>query len=162
MATKLVVIIDGRHLLDATRALGFAVDFKLFRKYLEGLGELVRCYYVIGVDGTKDHQTMRPLLDWLDYNGFTLVENPNISALEISANFAITAFAAIEMAEEMMLVARDVQHAPLVRLIQSKGVRVSVLSTIIAEKVRVSDALRRAADEFIDLDSIKQHFLRTS
>ena len=71
----------------------------------------------------------------------------------------------IELAVDAMEIAPHVDHIvifsgdgdfrPLVAALQRKGVRVSVVSTIRSQPPMIADDLRRQADNFIELDELK-------
>jgi len=71
----------------------------------------------------------------------------------------------IELAVDAMELAPHVDHVvifsgdgdfrPLIEALQRKGVRVSVVSTIRSQPPMIADELRRQADNFIELDELR-------
>mgnify|MGYP003658258573 CR=1 FL=1 len=153
---RLALFIDGSNLYAAAKALGFDIDYKLLRNEFMRRGKLLRAFY----------SPIRPLVDWLDYNGFSMVTKPakeftdSTGRRKIKGNMDIElAVDAMEMADRidhMVLFSGDGDFRPLVAGIQRKGVRVSVVSTIRTSPPMIADDLRRQADNFIELDELKE------
>jgi uncharacterized LabA/DUF88 family protein len=57
--------------------------------------------------------------------------------------------------DHIVLFSGDGDFRPLIEALQRKGVRVSVVSTIRSQPPMISDDLRRQADNFIELDELK-------
>ena len=73
---RLALFIDGSNLDAATKALGFDIDYKLLRSEFMRRGKMVRAFYYTALIENEEYSPIRPLVDWLDYNGFTLVTKP--------------------------------------------------------------------------------------
>ncbi len=162
---RLALFIDGSNLYAATKALGFDIDYKLLRSEFMRRGKMVRAFYYTALLENEEYSPIRPLVDWLDYNGFTLVTKPAKEFIDSSGRRKIKgnmdielAVDAIEMAdnvEHMVLFSGDGDFRPLVAALQRKGVRVSVVSTIRSSPSMIADDLRRQADNFIELEELK-------
>ncbi len=162
---RLALFIDGSNLYAAARALGFDIDYKLLRSEFVRRGKLVRAFYYTALLEEQDYSPIRPLVDWLDYNGFTMVTKPakeftdSMGRRKVKGNMDIElAVHAMEMAERidhMVLFSGDGDFRPLVEGVQRKGVRVSVVSTIRSHPPMIADELRRQADNFIELEELK-------
>jgi len=162
---RLALFIDGFNLFAAAKALGFDIDYKLLRSEFMRRGKMVRAFYYTAILEDEEYSPLRPLIDWLDYNGFTLVTKPvkvfidSIGRRKIKGNMDIElAVDAMEMAdhvEHMVLFSGDGDFQPLVAALQRKGVRVSVVSTICSSPPMIADSLRRQADNFIELEDLK-------
>ena len=162
---RLALFIDGSNLYAAAKALGFDIDYKLLRSEFVRRGKLVRAFYYTALLEDQDYSPIRPLVDWLDYNGFTMVTKPakefidSIGRRKVKGNMDIElAVDAMEMADRidhMVLFSGDGDFRPLVESIQRQGVRVSVVSTIRSQPPMISDELRRQADNFIELDELR-------
>jgi uncharacterized LabA/DUF88 family protein len=163
---RLALFIDGSNLYAAARALAFDIDYKLLRSEFVRRGKLVRAFYYTALLEDQEYSPIRPLVDWLDYNGFKMVTKPakeftdSTGRRKIKGNMDIElAVDAMEMADRidhMVLFSGDGDFRPLVEGIQRKGVRVSVVSTIRSSPPMIADDLRRQADNFIELDELKE------
>ena len=162
---RLALFIDGSNLYAAAKALGFDIDYKLLRSEFVRRGKLVRAFYYTALLEDQDYSPIRPLVDWLDYNGFTMVTKPakefidSMGRRKVKGNMDIElAVDAMEMADRidhMVLFSGDGDFRPLVTGMQRKGVRVSVVSTIRSQPPMIADELRRQADNFIELEELK-------
>ena len=162
---RLALFIDGSNLYAAARSLGFDIDYKLLRAEFVRRGKLVRASYYTALIEDQEFSPIRPLVDWLDYNGFTMVTKPakeftdSMGRRKIKGNMDIElAVDAMELAphiDHMVLFSGDGDFRPLVASIQRKGVRVSVCSTIRTQPPMIADDLRRQADNFIELDELR-------
>ncbi|MGF1444862.1 MAG: NYN domain-containing protein [Pikeienuella sp.] len=163
---RLALFIDGSNLYAATKALGFDIDYKLLRSEFMRRGKMVRAFYYTALIENEEYSPIRPLVDWLDYNGFTLVTKPakeftdSTGRRKVKGNMDIElSIDAMEMAdhvEHIVLFSGDGDFRPLVAAIQRKGVRVSVVSTIRSQPPMIADDLRRQADNFIELDELRE------
>jgi uncharacterized LabA/DUF88 family protein len=161
---KVAVFIDGANLYAATRALGFDIDYKLLLSWFKDEARLVRAFYYTAMFDDQEYSPIRPLVDWLDYNGYTMVTKPVKEFVDQNGRRKIKTNIDIELALDMIELAEHVDHVVLfsgdgdfhrlVKFIQRKGVRVTVVSTIQTSPSMVSDELRRQADQFIDLADI--------
>ncbi len=162
---RIALFIDGSNLYAAAKALGFDIDYKLLRSEFMRRGKMVRAFYYTALLGNEEYSPIRPLVDWLDYNGFTLVTKPAKEFVDSSGRRKIKGNMDIELAVDAMEMADCVEHMvlfsgdgdfrPLVAALQRKGVRVSVVSTIRSSPPMIADTLRRQADNFIDLEELK-------
>jgi uncharacterized LabA/DUF88 family protein len=162
---RLALFIDGSNLYAAAKALGFDIDYKLLRSEFVRRGKLVRAFYYTALLEDQDYSPIRPLVDGLDYNGFTMGTKPakefidSMGRRKVKGNMDIElAVDAMEMADRidhMVLFSGDGDFRPLVAGMQRKGVRVSVVSTIRSQPPMIADELRRQADNFIELEELK-------
>lgn len=158
---RIALFIDGANLYATAKSLGFDIDYKRLLKEFQSRGKLIRAFYYTALVEDQEYSSIRPLIDWLDYNGFSVVTKPTkefIDALgrrKVKGNMDIElAVDAMEMAEhldQMVLFSGDGDFRSLVEAVQRKGVRVSVVSTNSTQPAMIADELRRQADEFIDL-----------
>jgi uncharacterized LabA/DUF88 family protein len=155
------LFIDGANLYATAKSLGFDIDYKRLLREFQGKGKLIRAFYYTALVEEQEYSSIRPLIDWLDYNGYAVVTKPtkefvdSMGRRKVKGNMDIElAVDAMEMAEhldEIVLFSGDGDFRSLVEALQRKGVRVSVVSTITTQPPMVADELRRQADEFIDL-----------
>ena len=158
---KIALFIDGANLYATAKSLGFDIDYKRLLKEFHGRGTLVRAFYYTALVEDQEYSSIRPLIDWLDYNGYAVVTKPakefvdSLGRRKVKGNMDIElAVDAMEMAEHLdhiVLFSGDGDFRSLVEALQRKGVRVSVVSTITTQPPMVADELRRQADEFVDL-----------
>src|ERR1700758_988686 len=73
---RIALFIDGANLYSAARSLGFDIDYRKLLEEFRKRGVLIRAYYYTALVEDQEYSPIRPLVDWLDYNGFTLVTKP--------------------------------------------------------------------------------------
>ncbi len=161
---RIGLFIDGANLHSAARALGFDIDYKKLQLHFAEKGRLVRAFYYTALIEDQEYSPLRPLVDWLDYNGYTVVTKPTkeftdaLSRRRLKGNMDIElAIDAMEMAahlDHLVLFSGDGDFARLVEAIQRKGIRVTVVSTLRSQPPMVADELRRMADTFLDLQDL--------
>ena len=167
---RIALFIDGANLYATAKFLGFDVDYKRLIKEFQGKGRLIRAFYYTALIEDQEYSSIRPLIDWLDYNGYSVVTKPtkefvdSLGRRKVKGNMDIElAVDAMEMAEHLdhiVLFSGDGDFRSLVEAVQRKGVRVSVVSTVMTQPPMVADELRRQADQFIDLVDIAPEFTR--
>ncbi|WP_375407761.1 NYN domain-containing protein [uncultured Methylobacterium sp.] len=155
------LFIDGANLYAATKALGFDIDYKRLLKEFQTRDNMIRAFYYTAMIEDQEYSSIRPLIDWLDYNGYRVVTKPakeftdSAGRRKIKGNMDIElAIDALELAphiDHMVLFSGDGDFRSLVEAMQRRGVKVTVVSTIQTQPAMVSDELRRQADEFLDL-----------
>jgi uncharacterized LabA/DUF88 family protein len=158
---RIALFIDGANLYATTKTLGFDIDYKRLLKEFQARGQLVRAFYYTALVEDQEYSSIRPLIDWLDYNGYRVVTKPTKEFVDsagrrkVKGNMDIElAIDALELApflDHMVLFSGDGDFRSLVEAMQRRGVRVSVISTISTQPPMVADELRRQADEFVDL-----------
>lgn len=158
---RFAIFIDGANLYSAAKGLAFDIDYRKLLEEFRKRGRLLRAYYYTALVEDQDFSPIRPLVDWLDYNGYTLVTKPAKEYTDASGRRRFKGDMDVEIAVDMLQLAPSLDHIflfsgdgdflPAVDAVQRKGVRVSVVSTIKSNPPMVSDDLRRAADTFIDL-----------
>src|SRR6266700_1041518 len=131
---KIALFIDGATLYATAKTLGFDIDYKRLLKEFQTRGTLLRAFYYTAIIEDQEYSSIRPLIDWLDYNGYT------VDAMELA-----------EHIDQMVLFSGDGDFRSLVEAMQRRGVRVTVISTISSQPPMIADELRRQADVFTDL-----------
>ena len=167
---KLALFIDGANLYSAARALGFDIDYKKLLTEFSKKGILVRAYYYTALLEDREFSPLRPLVDWLDYNGYTLVTKNAREFTDAAGRRKIKGNMDIEISVDMMEMAASVDHIVLfsgdgdfrrlVEAVQRRGRRVSVVSTLRTQPAMVADELRRQADHFIEIVDIQPTIAR--
>jgi uncharacterized LabA/DUF88 family protein len=161
---RVALFIDGANLHAAARALGFDIDYKRLLKYFQEQCRLIRAFYYTALIEDQEYSPLRPLVDWLDYNGFTMVTKPTkeftdaMGRRKIKGNMDIElAIDVLEMSDKLdhvVLFSGDGDFRRLVEAVQRRGVRVSVVSTVRSQPPMVADELRRQADMFVELEDL--------
>lgn len=167
---KLALFIDGSNLYASAKALDFDIDYKLLLKWAASKGRIVRAFYYTAMVEDQDYSPIRPLVDWLDYNGYTMVTKPAKEFVDAQGRRKIKGNMDIELAVDMMELADKVDHImlfsgdgdfrKLIEAVQRKGVRVTVVSTVKSSPPMVADELRRQADQFLELDILADEIQR--
>lgn len=167
---RLALFIDGSNLYFAARALGFDIDYKKLLDVFARKGRLVRAFYYTALMDDQEYSPIRPLVDWLDYNGFTMVTKPTKEYTDAAGRKKIKGNMDIELAIDVMEMADKLDHIVLfsgdgdfrrlVEAVQRKAVRVSVVSTVRSNPPMVADELRRQADSFIELQDLGPEIAR--
>jgi uncharacterized LabA/DUF88 family protein len=163
---RLALFIDGANLYAAAKSLSFDIDYKLLRQEFMRRGKLIRAFYYTALLESEDYSPIRPLVDWLHYTGFTMVTKPAKEFIDSQGRRKVKGNMDIELCVDAMELAPRLDHAvlfsgdgdykPLVESLQRQGVRVSVVSTIRSQPPMIADELRRQADNFIELDELKE------
>ena len=159
---RIALFIDGANLYSAARSLNIDIDYKKLLDEFRKRGVLLRAYYYTAIVEDQDYSPIRPLVDWLDYNGFALVTKPVRRYTEAATGQVRTkGNMDIEIAVDMLEMAPHLNHIVLfsgdgdfrrvVEAVQRKGVRVTVVSTVKSQPPMAADELRRQADAFVDL-----------
>ncbi|WP_443023770.1 LabA-like NYN domain-containing protein [Sneathiella sp.] len=169
---RIALFIDGSNLYAAARALGFDIDYKRLLREFTSQGRLVRAFYYTALIEDQEYSPIRPLVDWLDYNGYTMVTKPTKEFTDSAGRRKYKGNMDIELAIDMMELAKYIDHAVLfsgdgdfrrlVESIQRQGVRVSVVSTVKSQPPMIADELRRQADFFIELKDMEKRVGRTA
>ncbi|WP_323035850.1 NYN domain-containing protein [Pararhodobacter sp.] len=162
---RLALFIDGANLFAGGKALGFDIDYKLLRQEFMRRGKMLRAFYYTALLENDEYSPIRPLIDWLNYNGYTMVTKAAKEYTDSMGRRKVKGNMDIELAVNAMELADRIDHAvlfsgdgdfrPLVESLQRQGVRVSVVSTIRSQPPMIADELRRQADNFIELDELR-------
>ena len=167
---RLAVFIDGANLYAASRTLGFDVDYKNLLAHFRQRSYLVRAYYYTALLETEEYSPLRPLVDWLGYNGYSVVTKPAKEFTDATGRRRVKGSVDIEMAVDVLDLTPSLDHVVifsgdgdlrrLVESVQRRGVRVTVISTIRTQPAMIADDLRRQADAFLDLADLAEHITR--
>ncbi len=170
---RIGLFIDGANFYSAARALDADIDYRRLLEEFRKRGRLMRAaYYTALIEDGDKFSPIRPLVDWLDYNGFTLVTKTARTFTDQHGNRRVKGDMDIEIAVDMLEASAWLDHAilfsgdgdfrPLVAAVQRRGVRVSVVSTLKGDTPVISDDLRRQADTFIELADLLRMIGRDS
>jgi uncharacterized LabA/DUF88 family protein len=141
-------------------------------KEFQSRGTLLRAFYYTAVFEDQEYSSVRPLVDWLDYNGYTVVTKATKEFVDASGRRKVKGNMDIELAvdamelaghvDQIVLFSGDGDFRPLVEAVQRRGVRVTVVSTISSQPPMIADELRRQADVFTDLIELQSKLGRDS
>jgi uncharacterized LabA/DUF88 family protein len=169
-SNRIAVFIDGANLYATSKALGFDIDYKRLLTEFQAHGTLVRAFYYTAIIEDQEYSSIRPLVDWLDYNGYTVVTKPTREFIDAAGRRKVKGNMDVELAvdamelarhiDEMVLFSGDGDFRSLVKAVQRHGVRVAVVSSIAVQPPLVADDLRRQADVFIELKELQQRIGR--
>jgi uncharacterized LabA/DUF88 family protein len=169
---RTALFIDGANLHSSAKALGFDIDYKRLLETFQSHGTLVRAFYYTAVVEDQEFSSIRPLLDWLDYNGFTVVTKPAREFIDANGHrkfkgnmdveLAVNAMELARQVDQIVLFSGDGNFRSLVEAMQRRGVRVTVVSTISSQPPMSADEVRRQADVFTDLVELQSRLGRDS
>ena len=161
VSNKIALFIDGANLYATAKTLGFDIDYKRLLKEFQSRGTLLRAFYYTAIIEDQEYSSIRPLIDWLDYNGYTVVTKATKEFIDASGRrkvkgnmdieLAVDAMELAEHVDQIVLFSGDGDFRSLVEAVQRRGVRVTVVSTISSQPPMIADELRRQADVFTDL-----------
>lgn len=167
---RIGLFIDGSNLYAAARALNFDIDYKRLLNVFAAKGHLIRAFYYTALVEDQEYSPIRPLIDWLDYNGYTMVTKPTKEFTDASGRRKIKGNMDIELAIDVMEMAEHLDHIVLfsgdgdfrrlVEAVQRRGSRVTVVSTVRSQPPMVADELRRQADTFVELQDLQPSIAR--
>jgi len=167
---KIALFIDGANLYATSRALGFDIDYKKMLSFFKEQGYLLRAYYYTALIEEQEYSSIRPLIDWLDYNGYRVVTKPTKEFTDSSGRRKVKGNMDMELAVDAMELSTTVDHMVLfsgdgdfrylVETLQRRGRKVTVISTTQTNPAMIADDLRRQADNFVELTSLKNEIGR--
>jgi uncharacterized LabA/DUF88 family protein len=168
---KIALFIDGANLYATAKALGFDIDYKRLLGEFQRHGTLLRAFYYTAVIEDQEFSSIRPLIDWLDYNGYSVVTKATKEFVDAYGRRKVKGTMNIELAvdamefagrvDQIVLFSGDGDFRSLVEALQRRGVRVTVVSTIASQPPMIADELRRQADVFTDLAELRSRIGRT-
>ncbi len=168
---KIALFIDGANLYATARAIGIDIDYRRLLKEFEAKGFLLRAYYFTALLEEQEYSSIRPLIDWLDYNGYRVITKPAREFTDGMGRRKVKGSMDIELAVEALEMAPHYDHAvlfsgdgdftALVTALQRRGKRVTVVSTLTTPAPMISDELRRQADFFLDVAELAKTVGRT-
>ncbi len=167
---RVALFIDGANLYATAKALGFDIDYRRLLTDFQNRGTLVRAFYYTAIIEDQEYSSIRPLIDWLNYNGYTVVTKATKEFIDASGRrkvkgnmdieLAVDAMELTENIDQMVLFSGDGDFRSLVAAVQRRGVRVTLVSTIATQPPMIADDLRRQADVFIDLRELQPKISR--
>ena len=162
---KIALFIDGANLYATSRALGFDIDYRKLLESFHKRGYLLRAYYYTALVEDQEYSSIRPLIDWLDYNGYSVVTKATKEFVDQTGRRKIKGNMDIELTIDALELTKVVDHyvifsgdgdfRTLVEALQRRGRKVTIVSTMASQPPMISDDLRRQADNFIELLALK-------
>lgn len=167
---RIALFIDGANLYATSKSLGFDIDYRRLLEHFRKKGRLVRALYYTALAEDQEYSSIRPLIDWLDYNGYTMVTKPTKEFTDSAGRRKVKGNMDIELSVDAMRLADNLDHIvlfsgdgdfrSLVAALQEKGRRVSIVSTLQTQPPMIADELRRQADQFVDLADLEAEIAR--
>jgi uncharacterized LabA/DUF88 family protein len=167
---NIALFIDGANLHATAKALGFDIDYRRLLQEFQSRGMLLRAFYYTAIIEDQEYSSIRSLVDWLDYNGYTVVTKSTKEFIDaygrrklkgrMDVELAVDAMEIVEHIDQMVLFSGDGDFRPLVKAVQRRGVHVTVVSTISSQPPMIADELRRQTDVFIDLAELRAKIAR--
>jgi uncharacterized LabA/DUF88 family protein len=168
---KAALFIDGVNLHATAKSLGFTVDFRRLLTEFQAF-DVLRAFYYSAVNEDDEFSSIRPLLDWLGYNGYSVVTKPAKEFVDAAGRRKVKGNMDIELTVDAMQIAKHVEQVvlfsgdgdfrALVEALQRRGVRVTVISTVKGNVPMIAPELRRQADQFVDLKTLEEKVRRVA
>src|ERR687892_743155 len=165
--SKIALFIDGANLYATAKTLGFDIDYKRLLKEFQSRGTLLRAIYYTAIIEDQEYSSIRPLIDWLDYNGYTVVTKATKEFIDASGRrkvkgnmdieLAVDAMELAEHVDQIVLFSGDGDFRSLVEAVQRRGVRVTVVSTVTTQPPLGAGELRPQADIFVGILQQQRH-----
>ena len=163
---RIAIFIDGANFYSTTKSLDFDIDYKKLLKFFSAKGRMIKACYFTALRENDDFSPLRPLLDWLDYNGFHIITKKAKTFTDRDGRTRVKGDMDIEITVKMLDLAPHVDHMLLfsgdgdfkaaVEAVQRQGVRVTVVSSMNTKPSLLADELRRQADDFIEIDDLER------
>ncbi len=158
---RIAIFVDGANFHSTSKSLDFDIDYKRMLELFKGKGRLICANYYTALLENADFSPIRPLIDWLDYNGYNVITKPAKTYIDREGRSRTKGNMDIEMVVDMLGMAEHVDHMILctgdgdfraaVKAVQSQGTRVSVVSSMKTRPAMLSDDLRRQANAVIEV-----------
>ena len=169
---RLALFVDGANLYATAKTLGFEIDYRRLLGHFKKQGQMVRALYYTALAEEQEYSSIRPLIDWLDYNGYSMVTKPTKEFTDSVGRRKVKGNMDIELTVDAMKLAPSLDHIviftgdgdfrALVAALQEQGKRVTVVSTLQSQPPMIADELRRQADQFIEIADLENVICRTT
>lgn len=165
----LAILVDGSNAHASGLSLNFQIDYVKFLSYFGKRYDVRRALYFTALPPKEVESPLRKMTTFLDHNGFNCITKETKTHVDhdgmqkrkgnMDCEIAIYATKYAEVVEEILLFSGDGDFRIVVERVQELGARVTVLSTLKGNMV--ADLLRRQADTFIELDSLRAEIEHT-
>ena len=162
---RIAIFIDGPNLHATAKKLEMDVDYKRLLTHFAQTARLVRASYFTAIHENEEFQPLRPLLDFMHYNGWNVVTKParefttpdgtRKSKGNMTVELTVDAITLAPHIDHAILFSGDRDFCAMVAHLQTQGTRVSVASSVKTSPSFIADELRRSADAFIELDDLR-------
>ena len=107
---KIAIFIEGPNVYAASRNLELEIDYKRLLAYFRKKGYLLRAHYYTTLPDGDDYSSIRPLIDYLDYNGYRVVTKPVKTFTDEAGNRKFKGNMSVEIATDMLEMAGKADH----------------------------------------------------
>jgi uncharacterized LabA/DUF88 family protein len=161
---RIAVFVDGANIHATLRQLDFQFDYKLLREFFGDCGELLRSYYYTAMKPDGQNDSVKPLVDFLQLNGWTTITKPfryqgEPGEITIKGNLdceiTVDMIRMSEFVDHLVLFSGDGDFRYLIEHLQDRGKRVTVASSRVTKTAVLSNELAKQADNFIELETLK-------
>lgn len=163
---RTALFIDGANLYATTKTLGLEIDYKRLLKFFEAETHFIRALYYTAITDDQEYSSIRPLIDWLDYNGYTMITKPTKEFVDsagrrkikgnMDTELTVGAMTLADHLDHIVIFSGDGDFRALVEALQYRGKRVSVVSTLVTNPPMIADDLRRQADQFVEIKELAE------
>jgi uncharacterized LabA/DUF88 family protein len=171
MRERVAFFVDGANFYQTARNLNIDIDYRRMLTSFVGDAYLLRAHYYTAMADDQEFSSLRPLIDWLDYNGFQITTKAMREFTDnngqrrrvrpsLDVDLTVDAMTLAEKVNHIVLFSGDGNYRALVEALQKKGVKVTVVSSLKTNPSMVSDELRRTADHFLDLADLTERLCR--
>src|SRR5262249_27929501 len=129
-------------------------------------GYLMRAFYYTAVIEDQEYSSIRPLIDWLDYNGYSVVTKATKEFVDqtgrrkgkgnMDIELAVDAMEIAEHIDQMVLFSGDAAFRARVEGVRRGAAPATAVSTISTQRPMVGEELRRQADVFLDIVELQK------
>src|ERR1700761_4160906 len=113
VSEKIALFIDGANLYATAKTLGFDIDYKRLLKEFQSRGTLLRAFYYTAVMEDQQSSSIRPLVDWLDYNGYSVITKATKEFIDANGRRKLKGSMDVDLAVNAMEIARHIDHMVL-------------------------------------------------
>lgn len=164
---RLQVFMDGQNLYGTLRTFDRKMDFKVVMDTLKAETRLVRAQYFTTIRPHQDNEKTYSVLDFLAFNGYTVHRKFIRDNIEMGGHVrskgsiigemtAAMIDAADNGTDHIVLFSGDGELTAAIEACKRRDCRVTLVSS---ERTRVvSEDLRRACDNYVDLENLPSNF----
>lgn len=149
--------IEGANFYAAAKTGNVTVDYRKLLSHFEDNSIFKRAYYYTAVAEDQEYNSIKPLLDFLEYNGYSLVTKPLKEFIDgqgrrktkgsLDVEMTVDMLNACKFSDHIVLFSGDSDFLPVIQEMKRNGIRV----TVVSHMETVADDIRRAADRFVNL-----------